>query len=503
MSKYSVFFVEDEATIREKIRDTIDWEASDFEYVGEAGDGEIALIKILECEPDIVVTDIKMPNMSGLELCKAIRNENLDTTIILISGFDDFSFAQEAIRLDVYEYLLKPVTPVVLMKTLNRAALTISKKKEEKGQILVLQSEVEDSLLFRRDRFFQRLMTGINTVDAFQQAKNLGIDLKYECFCIIVAKGKVGIDILELTGIIKETGLVANVFTIGHREVGILSMAKDPEKLNQQNAILIKSLKDSLLFIGNSIQLSVGKIVTSISNLNSSFFSACANIDRENNKIWNDFEKMRNYESLDIKALVDFMNTGSINDIDIFLENLFQMQEADKPCIAYSLYVISTISFVVRDFLESLGLESNTININQNLDFQSFQAVRTECKYILNEAISARNVLSDSKCDNTISTVCQKINEDFGNEDISLLSLAKFVSVSPSYLSTMFKRSVGVTLQSYLISVRIAKAKELLRTTNMRISEISGCVGYPNPNYFNIVFKRNVGINPLQYRKEK
>ena len=502
MRKYSLFFVEDEETIREKIRDTIDWEASDFEYIGEAGDGETALVRILELQPDIVITDIKMPKMSGLELIKAIRSENLDTVILIISGYDDFSFAQEAIRLDVHEYLLKPVTPVNLMKALNRAAITLNKRYEEQDHLSALQSEVRDYLDLRRDRFLQRLMTGISPADAFDSAASLKMNIRAGCYCAAVAKSKANIDSSEFSEIVLQTEPDAFVFSIGYREAGILTMAADEQQIREKNGNLSKSLMNSPLFIGNAIHIFFGEIVRSVRDIRTSFLSACAGIDADSRTIWNDFEKMQDYEGVDIQELTNFLHTGSIAEIDNFLDHWLYFRKNDQAIISYSLYIISSVSFVVRDFIESVGAESGEISIRPDLNFQNLQAIQDECRDMIVHAITLRNRQSDRKYEDIIPAVCSKIQTDYSDENISLISLAKHVNVSPSYLSTIFKRSLGVTIQSYLIKIRMEKAKELLRTTSMRISEICGAVGYPNPNYFNVVFKRTVGIAPLQYRKD-
>lgn len=503
MRKYSLFFAEDEETLREKIRDTIDWESTDFEYIGEAGDGETALLKILDLQPDIVITDIKMPRMSGLELIRSIRNENLETVILIISGHDDFAFAQEAIRLDVQEYLLKPVTPMNLMKALNRAAITLNKKHEKQVQYSVLQSEAKESMDLRRNRFLQRLMTGINPADAFEEAASLDADIRAGCYCVAVAKGKTSVDFSELQENVRRIEPDAYVFPIGYREAGILTMGKNISLRQEKNEILSEGLKRSPLFIGSAIRLYFGDIVGSVSDIRTSFLAACTGSDVDNQEIWNEFEKMRHYEGIDVQQLTNFLYTGSVSDTSDFLNSWLHLHGNDKSIVPYSLYIISTVSFVVRDFIDELGCNSVEISLRPDLNFRSLQAIQNECKELIEYAITLRNRQSDKKYEDIISAVCSKIQSDYADQDISLITLAKYANVSPSYLSTIFKRSLGVTLQSYLINIRMEEAKKLLRTTDMRISEISGSVGYPNPNYFNVVFKRTVGINPLQYRKEK
>ncbi len=125
-----LFLVEDEIVMRDGIKKHIDWEKEGIEFVGEASDGELALPMILETRPDILLTDIKMPFMDGLQLSERVRKELPDTRIIILSGYDEFSYAQEAVRLGVTEYLLKPISPSALLKSIKSVAAKIEEERK-------------------------------------------------------------------------------------------------------------------------------------------------------------------------------------------------------------------------------------------------------------------------------------------------------------------------------------------------------------------------------------
>ncbi len=143
-----LFLVEDEIVMRDGIKKHIDWEKEGIEFVGEASDGELALPMILERRPDILLTDIKMPFMDGLQLSERVRKELPDTRIIILSGYDEFSYAQEAVRLGVTEYLLKPISPTALLKSIKSVAAKIEeeRKPEEVPAETAAQDEEELSL---------------------------------------------------------------------------------------------------------------------------------------------------------------------------------------------------------------------------------------------------------------------------------------------------------------------------------------------------------------------
>ena len=132
MKKTKIFLVEDEFVIRNGIKNIIEWEKEGYEFVGEASDGELAYPMILKERPDILITDIKMPFMDGLELSRLVRRELPDIKILILSGYNEFDYAKEAIKLGVTDYLLKPISSVRLLEALKEVCQLISQEKEEK-----------------------------------------------------------------------------------------------------------------------------------------------------------------------------------------------------------------------------------------------------------------------------------------------------------------------------------------------------------------------------------
>ena len=175
---YRVFLVEDEIVTREGIRDAVPWEAVGYQLCGEAPDGEIALPLIREQRPDTVITDIKMPFMDGLQLCRILRETLPDTKIIILSGHDEFKYAQEAIQIGVAEYLLKPILPQELLAALRRIARQIDEERQTSAQVQALQSEMASHRSLLRERCLLDLVAGnSSSADFLTQAQSLEIDL--------------------------------------------------------------------------------------------------------------------------------------------------------------------------------------------------------------------------------------------------------------------------------------------------------------------------------------
>ena len=182
-----VFLVEDECVVREGLRDCIDWERYGFEFCGDAPDGELALPQIRKLRPDILITDIKMPFMDGLALSKLVCAELPETRIILISGHNDFEFAQEAIEIGVEQYLLKPVTKTSLLKTLEDVSRKIDEEREQKAYLRQFQQEGQEYEQYARRKFFEQITSGtLRVSEIYEQAKKLQIDIDAEGYNVIL-----------------------------------------------------------------------------------------------------------------------------------------------------------------------------------------------------------------------------------------------------------------------------------------------------------------------------
>jgi two-component system response regulator YesN len=175
---YKVFFVEDEIVTREGIRDNVNWMINGFEYCGDASDGEMALPLLQTTKPDVLITDIKMPFMDGLQLCKIVRERMPLVKIIILSGHDEFVYAQKAIELGVTEYLLKPVTVQNLHHSLEKIAVQLDQERKEQKDLELLIEKVNESRDALRERLLLKLVVGaISSTDAIEQGQLLGLDL--------------------------------------------------------------------------------------------------------------------------------------------------------------------------------------------------------------------------------------------------------------------------------------------------------------------------------------
>jgi two-component system response regulator YesN len=186
---YRVFFVEDEIVTRVGIRDNVDWQGHGFDLCGEAPDGEIALPVLQTMKPDVLITDIKMPFMDGLQLCKVVRERLPKTKIVILSGHDEFEYAQQAIQLGVTEYLLKPVTPQHLHQVLQRLALQLERDREAQHDVQRLRQQVDEHRAELVERLWFKLLVGaIAAPDAIEQGELPQLDLVARCYAVAVVR---------------------------------------------------------------------------------------------------------------------------------------------------------------------------------------------------------------------------------------------------------------------------------------------------------------------------
>src|SRR4029079_15581294 len=186
---YKVFLVEDEIVTREGIRDTIDWAAVGYQFCGEAPDGEIALPLIREQRPETVITDIKMPFMDGLQLCRILRETLPETKMIILSGHDEFKYAQEAIQIGVTDYRLKPIVPQDLLAALRKVARQIDEERQTSAHLRSLQAQMANHRSMLRERCLLDLVAGnSSSADFIEQAQSLEIDLLAPWYQVLVIR---------------------------------------------------------------------------------------------------------------------------------------------------------------------------------------------------------------------------------------------------------------------------------------------------------------------------
>jgi two-component system response regulator YesN len=549
-----VFLVEDEYAIREGIKRSIHWERDGFELVGEAGDGEVALPKIIKSKPDILITDIRMPFMDGLELSRLVKSEMPDIKIIVLSGYDDFNYAKQAISIGVEEYILKPVSEETLMEELKKVAEIISKEKQENEAREKYVHDMEEIRILEQQKFLHDMIDGkLSIQESMALGKKLGIEVTAECYSILlmqVFSGNSGeSDIDAYSGIkediysrIKENcNDIPNVFL--YDQVGdvlcFLIKADSEEELRdmirrgtESIRKLMKDHMDMLYF------MAVGKIVERIRDVNISYadasrkfaerymieesaiFDGTEKKDKKSGKADPVIEEKAATDKIDLnsidagkisqKTILHFLKNGTIAEVDDFTEEYFSSIGYEvMESMMLRQYVLVEALLSAAAFMKTVGVEGKELEeiLGDTKDptgyASSVDSAREYIQKLLNTILEYRNKLSDQKYIEIIDKAKEYIQNNYQNEDMSLQSVALEVNVSSNHFSAIFRKETGETFIDYLTEVRMEKARTLLVCTAMKTSEIGFQVGYRDPHYFSYIFKKTQGMSPKEYRKAK
>jgi len=532
-----VFLAEDEFIVREGMKKNIDWAAHGYEFCGEASDGELALPMIRKLSPDIVITDIKMPFMDGLELSRLIRKEFPWIEIIILSGYEEFEYAKEGIKIGVAQYLTKPITGEELLAEVDIVAKKIIKRKEEEELRLQFEKEMAENDKKSQKELFHNIVSGnFSTTEILSMAEEVDIDLSamwYSVALLYIKSENHELDeysnsavaiASRVNEVVKQNNCL--IFDRNLEGAAIIFMADSEEELKQQQEKVLGIIEDiykeypHIRYFGG-----IGHSVNRLSLIQASFESANyamahryfisenrfmsgetpvdgnANVEEDNLNM-----KEIDVKRIDRRYLVKFMKTGSLDEIPFFVNEFLKSigENAFKSAL-FRQYIAMDTYFCAATFVEELGKSRNDIDIPE-VGSEIMASVESTIEYmrdLFEKVINLRESIANNRYSEIVEEAIKYIEENYSDEDLSLNTLASHVNVSPNHLSTIFSQQTGQTFIKYLTEYRMEKAKELLKCTGKRSSEISEEVGYKDPHYFSFMFKKSVGMTPTKYRGGK
>jgi two-component system response regulator YesN len=524
MLLYKVFLVEDEIVAREGIRDNVDWKSAGFEFCGEAPDGEVALPLIKTTQPDVLITDIKMPFMDGLQLCKIIRERMPDVKIIILSGHDEFHYAQEAVKLGVTEYLLKPVGVRDLQNVLQKVASQIEQENKEKERLQKLKEQIEENRAILREKFLLKLVMGaVSSPEAIEQSQQLDMDIIAKCYLVITIKIALNgcpeqFDYYEYQQVHQiVSGLVGNnpdVFLLKKdmEELVLIIKGHYVEYLEEEGYFLLEQITHEVKNRTKcTLTVGVGNPKKRIGDIYQSFVEALANAQNviEGNGQLNPNSEVDKTEllKLDKSVIENYLRCGTKDEFDDFFDAYIQ-PFSDTALRSYIIKnyifvdVVLTTAKFVKELSGSLDQVVPEINHVETLlmNVKTIAQIREQAQKILVSALEFRDNQANNQHAEMIHQAKEYIDAHYSDPDLSLGEVAFHVNLSPSHFSAVFSRETGETFKEYLTGIRIKKAKELLRTTTLKTFEISYQIGYNDPHYFSQVFKKNTNLSPKKFR---
>lgn len=523
---YKVFLVEDEIVAREGIRDNVDWQSAGFEFCGEAPDGEMALPLIEQARPDVLITDIRMPFMDGLQLCKILRDRTPEVKVIILSGHDEFHYAQQAVKLGVTEYLLKPVGVQDLNNALGKIASQLDHDRLEREKLRQLENQIEDDLALRQEKFLLKLvMGGMSSPEAIQESRRLGVDLIAKWYAVMVVEFKPCGPAEPFTYYEHEQveQIVARLIAhnqdvllskTGMGELLLLLKGDSLEHLEQEGCFLKELIRAEVENRSRcSLRVGMGGAQDRLCNIHQSFGEALADLHQglvEEAGQTLTAIKADKVELLDLdkSALENFLRYGVEDEFDDFFEAYIRpLSEAALRAYLVRNYIFVDIVLIVAKFVHQLGGNVDQVIPEINnvetllLNIKSLDQLREEARRVFVSALAFRDNRSQNPYETIIEQAKKYIEGHYPNPDLSLLDVASEVHLSPSHFSVVFSRETGQTFKEHLINIRMEKAKELLRTTPLKSFEISLQIGYNDPHYFSYVFKKHTNLTPQRFRR--
>ncbi len=515
-----VFLVDDEIAIRENLRNSFPWEENGFQLVGEAPDGEMALPMIRDLNPDILLTDIRMPFMDGMELCAQVKRMLPWIGVVILSGYDDFSYAQKAISLGVREYLLKPITADELGGALTRVAGQIAEERRAQESMASLRRDVVSGNQFLREKLLASLFT--ESGDRFEdeqlmrQMRAMGVNLAAGCYVVIDiafslknearARARAALsDLAEASG--------GSVFTCGMAHGARALVLGDNEQDAEERAYSFASSAAHLPQLEgcDELMLSIGETVKDYYDIRRSMQSARhvrhaaagQGAGRRIIGVGELNDRTTLLDSLELSPLYERLQYAPAGELDDILaeyaDALGRGTEGQDLAMGY-LRIAAVIA--ARHIVSDAGQDPQRVldegQIAEALRGEGMEGV----KALLLAAFACRDSSGRGLGQTPVDRARVFLSQHYSDPNLMLQDVAREVGMSQSHFSTVFAQETGITFTQFLTALRIGKAKELLSATRMRSSEIAFAVGYNDAHYFSYMFKKQTGLTPSEYRRE-
>lgn len=540
-----IVFVDDEQDIRQSISQLIDWQAFGFELVGEASNGQEALSLIEMTHPDVVLTDIRMPIMDGLALGHAIREFDPTIKIILLSGYDNFQYAQSAIRLNIYAYLLKPVSIQELEEVISSISQAIDAERRNAHDITKLTKEYMNSLTELKRSYLISLVSETFISQDEERLRNIAelyqINLDSEQLRVVnmaisgeqatVAEGVIIASVKdevfseELNWVayttmvrdIVQRYVCAYVFR-NHNVLTVLISADSAFFENEMDTMLIEIEQSFTRHYGRKVVMGVSQGVTHLHSVQRAYRQAvdalnyCRLAGYSTRMYSSDVvigeagsELIDEHEA---DQLLSYVKLGNSEVLKVIWEK-FQQQSVERyrTTEAYSSNVLELVMKALRIYRQ------NVVHVDQTFVVSVMEGVVASRHDILNDLmmkcrdylIQITNQIRNNRQEQKETLTAQGIkliHEHYTNPNFSQKSLANMLHISPNYLSGLFTKETGKSFKEHLIAIRMQNAQRLLLTTDKKILEVAQLSGYTDQHYFSYGFKKYFGKSPRQIREE-
>ena len=497
--------------------------------VGTANNNEQALTIIRETHPNLVITDIRMGTSNGLDLCDTLQVTMPHTRLIILSGFDDFAYAQKALHYRVSSYLLKPINERELYELLSRIHSQIMEEEEAECKDFLLKKQIRECLPLMQEWFFKIIQEHQNNLEMISSAfllfhidilnplyESIYIDFSQEENSLELERGFINTSRLAQTIMLLSDSSLKSIYFYDFNSVTlVLSSDRSPAEMHRQVYQFADRIRQYLNFnYDHSFSIGLSSVVQEISLLQQSVQDAIfaskysfyigyneiiciTDVELRNaNEVIPDFKYMEE-ELLKYVKLCDREN--SLQTLHIFYLNVLQLHGERNLAVNKFLELYYFLANALhQEFDLDISLSHDTAKqINDSQNLEKIQTVLTE---YIHRNIDAIELLRTHKSQKFIQLAKAHIDEHYA-QDISLESIAYEIGLSACYLSTLFKNIEKVSIKEYITNVRIEASKTYLKDVQLKIYEVAANVGYMDSRYFSQLFRKKTGYTPGQYRE--
>jgi two-component system response regulator YesN len=525
-----LLLVDDEEHTRMGIKNVIDWEAHDIEICAEARDGIEALEQIEKFNPEILLTDIRMPEMDGLQLIEKASVKYPTLKFIIMSGYEDFSYAQKALKLGVTDYLLKPCKKQEIMDTVLRVKALIEAERQQEKSYEQLRSQFQESYPVLKERHLMKLIQSDNhsLLRTFEILSSLNIHFPRAYTCILLLSIDNFYELSEtynskdtelfkfcIKNIAEETiaeDHICAAFEYNH-EIVVIINADTYFDILSSSPIIEKLLRNIKQFLPFTVSIGLGNCYKGSDQISRSYIEASKALETKHfigeNKIvaYSDISdedfKNTSYPIDKEKRLLQALLHGDITEfkyhLEAFIDSLKPASTSkDQFIVSISAFVFSLYHLCVD---RNISIENvfghDFLEFSRMLSLSTIDHIK---KHIYGTLIKINEELNTKKNHNKLfQTITDFIDKNYA-KDIDRETVAREVHITPGYLSLLFKQELKINFLDYLHKTRIEKSCILLKDKASKISEIAYSVGYNDEKYFFQVFKKYIGMTPNQYR---
>ena len=535
---YRLLVVDDETNIREGMADAVPWERHGVRLVGQAADGREALARCRELSPDIVITDIRMENLGGLDFAARLREERPDTRIVFVTGYDTFEYAQRALDLKASAFLVKPVLPDELSAAVRRIveeldeARAIREKIENYDRLLEAHREpLEEHLatdllegriagrdeLERRRQFLGPTLEGpafAAVVFAFDDRAALASLGSRELHARLAALREIA------AGHLGGRWEAYTVFQSDHTVAAVISgdfgsSHKGRQRLHRQLEVARDAVAANL---GTTVTVGCGGVVTDVLLVHRSYAEAVRCLEFRSTSGPSSLITADDAAAMDgaVPAYpweAELETSTGIAEEDVeraargiagFCGELSRLRLDDRRLQR----VLGQLTAAIARQFMARGLDlheteaAGALDPRELLDREgSLEGVCRRLGELVRGSLAELRRRRERSVSRVIELAREHLGRSYARADLCLAGVAEHLGLSPAYFSRLFHRETGESYVDHVIGLRIAEAKRLLRTSAVRVADVGAAVGYQNPQYFCTIFRRIVGSSPAEYRE--